>query len=294
MAGLSGHIGGKEQTVEERKVPAEQIKIRTNYGECPVRVLTPAGVGSWPVVIFYMDGLGIRPAATEMAHRLSEAGYIVLLPDLFYRFHPYTPFVPKEVFAGDFCALVGPLMSTTGNDKAAEDTGAFLAYLDSRDHIAGSKIGAVGFCMGGGMAIAAAGTYPDRFTAAASFHGGNLATDAPTSPHLFVSKPKARIYIAAAENDASYPSEMAARFETALAKSGVAYRAESYAAAYGWMMPDFPVYDHAAADRGRREMLQLFSNGFQKDEMTSFLPRRMSAMAAFSMVKQTHFAGQPT
>ncbi len=31
-------------------------------------------------------------------------------------------------------------------------------------------------------------------------------------------------------------------------------------------MPDFPVYDHAAADRGRREMLQLFSNGFQKDE----------------------------
>lgn len=49
------------------------------------------------------------------------------------------------------------------------------------------------------MAIAAAGTYPDRFTAVASFHGGNLATDEPTSPHLFASKLKARIYIAAAD-----------------------------------------------------------------------------------------------
>ena len=92
---------------------------------------------------------------------------------------------PKEVFAGDFRAILGPMMATTGNDKAAEDTEAFLAYLDTRGDVAGRKVGAVGFCMGGGMALAAAGTYPDRFGAVASFHGGNLATDAPSSPHLF-------------------------------------------------------------------------------------------------------------
>ena len=40
--------------------------------------------------------------------------------------------------------------------------------------------------MGGGMAIAAATTYHQRFAAVASFHGGNLATDAPTSLHLLV------------------------------------------------------------------------------------------------------------
>ena len=202
---------------------------------------------------------GIRPAMLEMATRLADAGYVVLLPDLFYRYGPYGPLVPKEVFKGDVGAILGPLMATTGNDKAAEDTGAFLAFLDTRKDIAGVKIGAVGFCMGGGMAIAAAATYPNRFAAVASFHGGNLATDAPTSPHLLVPGLAAEVYIASADNDDSYPASMAARLEEALTKAGVHYRAEMYAgASHGWMVPDFPVYDPDAADRGWKVMLALF------------------------------------
>jgi len=221
--------------------------------------MTPATGGPWPAIIYYMDAGGIRPALADMAQRLADAGYLVLLPDLFYRAGAYGPLVPKELFAGDWRAVLGPLMATTGNGKAAEDTGAFLAYLDTRKDFAGGKIGAVGFCMGGGIAIAAAGTYPDRFAAAASFHGGNLATDAPTSPHLFAPKLKAEIYIAAAENDASYPPEMATRFETALTESGVHYTTETYSAPHGWMKPDFPVYNHAEAERGWVAMLALFA-----------------------------------
>ena len=237
----------------------EQVTIRTRDGACQSHVATPAGDGPWPAIIFYMDAGGIRPTVTGMAQRLAGAGYVVLLPDLFYRYGPYGPFVPKEVFAGDFRATLGPLMATTGNDKAAEDTEAFLGYLDTRGDIAGSKLGAVGFCMGGGMALAAAGTYPDRFAAVASFHGGNLATDAATSPHRLAPKLKAEIYVAAAENDGSYPPQMAERFETALTQAGVRYRAETYPAAHGWMKPDFPVYDQAQAERGWTEMLALFS-----------------------------------
>lgn len=168
------------------------------------------------------------------------------------------------MFAGDFRAILGPMMATTGNDKAAEDTEAFLAYLDTRGDVAGRKVGAVGFCMGGGMALAAAGTYPDRFGAVASFHGGNLATDAPTSPHLFAPNLKAEVYVASAENDSSYPSEMAVRFEKALAQAGVRYQAQTYPAAHGWMKPDFPVYDHAAAERGWIEMLALFGRNLHQ------------------------------
>ena len=239
-------------------MPTEQVTIRTHDGDCPCHVMTPPSAGPWPAVIFYMDAGGIRPAALDMAQRLAAAGYVVLLPDLFYRYGAYGPFVPKEVFAGDVGAILGPLMATTGNDKAAEDTQALLAYLDTRPGLAGRKAGAVGFCMGGGMALAAAGTYPDRFAAVASFHGGNLATDAPTSPHLFAPKLKAEIYVAAAENDGSYPPEMAGRLEGALAQAGVRYSTETYPAAHGWMKPDFPVYDHAAAEHGWTEMLALF------------------------------------
>lgn len=239
-------------------MPDEQIMIETRDGRCPLYVATPAGEGPWPAVIIYMDAGGIRPALIEMARRLASSGYVVLLPDLFYRVGRYAPLVPREVFAGDVMAILGPLMATTGNDKAAEDTAALLAHLDTRGDVLGGRIGAVGFCMGGGMALAAAGTYPDRFAAVASFHGGNLATDRPASPHLFAPGLAAEVYIAAAADDDSYPPAMATRFETALAEAGVRFRAEGYPAAHGWMMPDFPVYDHAAAERGWAELLALF------------------------------------
>lgn len=240
----------------------EQVLIRTPDGECPVWVMTPAGDGAqlaaMPAVIMYMDAGGIRPAMSAMAQRLADAGYLVLLPDLFYRFGPYGPFVPKAVFAGDFRAELGPLMATTDNLKAAADTGALLAWLDTRGDVAGRRVGAVGFCMGGGMAIAAAGTHPDRFGAVASFHGGNLATDAPTSPHLPAAGIEAEVYVAAAADDGSYPPEMAARLEAALAGGGVRFETAEYPAAHGWMMPDFPVYDAGEAERGWDAMLALF------------------------------------
>ncbi|MES2192700.1 MAG: dienelactone hydrolase family protein [Pseudomonadota bacterium] len=241
-------------------MPVEQVTIPTRDGDCRADVMLPNGDGPWPAVIFYGDAGGIRPAMKQMAQRLADAGYLVLLPDLFYRYGPYGPLVPKEVFKGDVMAILGPLMATTGNDKASQDTSAFLAYLDTRADIAGEKIGAVGFCMGGGMAISAAATYPTRFAAVASFHGGNLATDAPTSPHLLVKNLAAEVYIAAADKDGSYPAPMAARLEEALAKAGVQYRAETFTGAlHGWMVPDFPVHDPEAADRGWQAILALFT-----------------------------------
>jgi carboxymethylenebutenolidase len=237
----------------------EKVQVPTRDGVCPVHVFTPASGTISPAIVFYMDAGGVRPAELQMARRLAEAGYVVLLPDLFYRYGAYGPFDPVEVFKGDVRAILGPLMATTDNEKAAEDTRALLTYLDTRTDVAGKRIGAVGFCMGGGMAIAAAGTFPERFAAVASFHGGNLATDAPASPHRYASRLKAEVYVAAAEGDASYPPEMAQRLERAFDEAGVRYRAQTYAgAAHGWMKPDFPVYDPVAAEEGWSNMIAFF------------------------------------
>ena len=120
-------------------MPHEQTTITTRDGECPAHVFTAGAGRNGPALIFYMDAGGIRPAALGMAERLSEAGYVVLLPDLFYRYGSYGPFDPKEVFKGDVRAILGPLMATTGNAIAAEDTEAFLAYLDTRSDVQGDK-----------------------------------------------------------------------------------------------------------------------------------------------------------
>src|SRR5918993_357299 len=101
----------------------EQISIRTADGDCRSWVFTPDGTGSWPAAIFYMDGLAIRPTLFDMAQRLADGGYVVLLPDLFYRAGPYAPFDAKEVFASeDGMKLIAPYFASTDNGKAASDT----------------------------------------------------------------------------------------------------------------------------------------------------------------------------
>jgi carboxymethylenebutenolidase len=243
-------------------VGQETITIRTRDGGCPSHVFTPsAGAGPWPAVIFYMDGLAIRPTLFAMGQRLADAGYVVLLPDLYYRAGPYAPLDPKVVLASpDGRAALAPLVGTTNSQKAGvEDTEAFIAYLDTRKDVAGKKIGTTGYCMGGAVSLTAAGAYPDRIAAAASFHGGNLATDSPLSPHLLAPKMKARLYVAGADKDSSYPPEMAERLEKALSDVHVDHRCEIYPGAlHGWTMEDFPVYDKAAAERHWDELIKLY------------------------------------
>lgn len=237
----------------------EKVSIGTSDGQCPAHVFTPDGAGPWPAVIVYMDAFGVRPVLMQMGERLAHGGYVVLVPDLFYRYGVYGPLDPKDVFAGDFRATIGPLMASTDNARAAQDTGAFLAYLDTRNDVAGGNVGTVGFCMGGGMAIIAAGTYPERVAAAISFHGGRLATDDATSPHGMAPKIRAELYVAVADQDGSCPPEMVERFKKALDDADVRYRCELYrGASHGWMKPDFPIYNEAAAERGWTEMFQLF------------------------------------
>ena len=183
-------------------------------------------------------------------------------PDLFYRVGPYEPMDPKAIFAtGDVRKALGRFLDSTDNQRGGvEDTKFFLDYLDTRKDIAGNKVGTTGYCMGGGLSLTAAGTYPDRVAAAASFHGGNIASDSPMSPHLLAPKMKGFIYVAGADKDASYPPEMAERMEKALTDAKVAHKCEIYPdALHGWTMTDFPIYKEDAAERHWRELTALYA-----------------------------------
>jgi carboxymethylenebutenolidase len=240
----------------------EQVSIDTRDGQCPAHVFTPATPGPHPAAIFYMDGLGIRPTVLEMGQRLANHGHVVLVPDLFYRAGPYQPLDPQAVFAsGDVRGALAHLLTSTDNRRAAQDTEAFLSYLDSRTDVAGSSVGTTGYCMGGAMSLTAAGTFPDRVAAAASFHGGNLATDSELSPHRLAPQITGRVYVAGADHDSSYPPEMATRLEQALRDAHVDHRCEIYPdAPHGWTMADFPVYNENAAERHWRELFALFDD----------------------------------
>jgi carboxymethylenebutenolidase len=237
-----------------------KLDIRTADGICPSYVYRPSGAGPWPAVLVFMDGLGIRPAMLELGERLATNGYYVLLPDVFYRSGPYEPMDPHTVFSDPekrkvlmekFFALATP-------HNVMSDTRAFLDHLAAQPDVRPGGIGTTGYCLGGLMSLTAAGTYPDRIVAAASYHGGRLATDAPDSPHRLAPRIKARVYIAGAIEDNSFPDDMKQRLEEALTAARVDHVIETYPARHGWVFRDFPVYDAAAAERHWQSLVALF------------------------------------
>jgi dienelactone hydrolase len=100
----------------------------------------------------------------------------------------------------------------------------------------------------------------DRVGAAASFHGGRIATDAPDSPHLLAGSMTARVYVAGAENDASFDDDQRERLSTALTEAGVDHTLVIYPAAHGFAVPDNPTYDEAAAARHWEALAELYSS----------------------------------
>jgi carboxymethylenebutenolidase len=245
-------------------MPRLDVTIKTRDGICPALVFTPGDVaGPWPAVIFFMDGLGIRPVMWEMGQRLANQGYLVLLPDLYYRLGRYPPKIAAQVLADP--KLREELMrfvASLDRDRKISDTAAFIEFLTSRPEVKGNRFGATGYCMGGNASLTAAGAFPDRFAAVASFHGGNLATDKPDSPHLFVGKISGRVYVAGAIEDTSFPEEQRNRLEKALSDAGVDHLVEIYPARHGFAVPDLPAFDQAAADRHWATLFRLFDETF--------------------------------
>jgi len=243
-------------------MPRLELTIPTSDGTCPASLFTPAtGAGPWPGVIFFMDGLGIRPVMWEMGQRLADAGYAVLLPDGYYRQGPYAPLHPPEVLADPdaITALMDRVNSLTRARKVS-DTAAYIECLSARPEVKGKTYGATGYCMGGHAALTAAGALPEHFAAAASFHGGFLAVDQPDSPHNFAKAITARIYVAGAIEDPSFPDYQKAKLEEALTEAGVEHVVETYAGAqHGFAVRDVPVFNPEAAERHWAELLKLFS-----------------------------------
>src|SRR4051812_25106234 len=178
------------------------VTIPMADGDARAFSFTPnSGAGPWPAAILVMDAPAIRPAMFEMGERLAQAGYFVVLPDVFWRAGPYPPLDIVKARAGDpeMGALFAKLRASTNANLQMQDTAVYLDWLRDQPQAKAGNVGVTGYCMGGGIALRAAGTFPDRIAAAASFHGGNLATDAEDSPHLLANQIKAKLLIAGAD-----------------------------------------------------------------------------------------------
>jgi carboxymethylenebutenolidase len=241
-------------------MPEREVEIQMQAGISDSVLYQPDGTGPWPGVLYLTDIGGIRAANRESAARLSQQGYAVLMPNIFYRtgrapLQPSIRSLDAEGMKKRMAELAGPLTP----EAMESDASIYIDYLASQDGTRKGKMGVVGYCFSGKMAMHAAAVRPDKIAAAASFHGGGLFTDAPTSPHLTLPRIKARLYFGHATKDRSMPEEAIAKFEQALEKWGGSYESETYKdALHSWTSSDSPVYNQPQAERAFEKLIELF------------------------------------
>jgi carboxymethylenebutenolidase len=232
-------------------VAGTKLDLPTDDGVAVVHVARPEGDGVWPGVVMFPDAFGIREASCGMADRLAAMGYVVVLPNMFYRQPAYPPFEPKAVFQGDGSEMARllKLVESTDDASAMRDFRVFADHLASSPHVRPGKIACVGYCMGGGFALRAACEWPDRVAIAAAFHGGRFVTD-PDAPAMIAASLKAPVYLGVAEIDRRHDANVSARLEAAFQSAGVKYTIELYpGASHGFAVPDLPPYDRTSSER---------------------------------------------
>ena len=259
MTVIAAGIGGAAHA--GAPVVEKDVEIRTPDGVADAALYYPEGKGSWPAVIVWPDVVSLRPAFREMGRRLAASGYVVLVPNLYYRVKK-APVVESGFNFGnpDDRAKITPMRATVTPEGTDRDATAYIAFLDGLPQTnKQKKVGVQGYCMGGPLAFRTAGVSPSRVAAVASFHGGGLVTDAPTSPHLTLPVSKAEYLICVADNDDKKDPADKEKLKVALDAAKRPSKIEVYAgAAHGWTVKGSQVYNEPAAEKAWAELLALY------------------------------------
>ncbi|MDQ2878570.1 MAG: dienelactone hydrolase family protein [Pseudomonadota bacterium] len=260
MAGVAGLALLLPVPVDAMAIGGRDVSIKTLDGICDAYFVVPSA-GRHPGVLIWPDIMGLRPAFRQMADRLAQSGYAVLVVNQFYR-STRAPFLkPDESYdQPEVRAKIAPFLKALSDDGTVRDARTFTAFLDAQKQVDTKRGMAVtGYCMGGPMVFRTAATRADRIRAAATFHGGGLVTDQPDSPYLLLPRMKAKYLIAiAANDDARAPTDKDV-LKKSFAEAHLPAEIEVYAGTmHGWCPPDSHVYNAAQANRAWERMLLLF------------------------------------
>jgi len=241
----------------------KDVMVKTSDGNCDAVLFYPEGQGTWPAALIWTDIAGLRPAFRDMGRRLAAQGYVVLVPNPFYR-SAKAPVV-GATFDFNNEEQRNRLFSYRGamkDDGIDRDAQAYVAFLDAQPQTAkNKKVGVQGYCMGGSMTFRTAAAVPSRIGAVGSFHGGNgLVTKDAASPHLLIPKTNATFLVCQAQNDDMMQPQVKDELKAAFTSAHRPATVEVYHANHGWCVPGGAVYNEAEAERAWTNLGALYKS----------------------------------
>jgi len=255
--------GAAGAAVPASKVEEKDVSIKTPDGTADAVLFTPKKAGRFPAVLMWPDIMGLRPTFREMGRRLAGEGYVVLVPNPFYR-SKRAPVLEGPINLSDPATrdVLFGYRKAMSDEGVAKDAVAYLAFLDAQAKTnKRRKAGVQGYCMGGALSFMTAAAVPGRIGAIGSFHGGNgLVTKEPNSPHLLIARtnPKSAWLVLQAQNDDAQQPQVKDELKAAFAAAHRRATVEVYPANHGWCVPGGQAYDQPQAERAWSALLQLY------------------------------------
>ena len=206
------------------------IEFSSNGATTPGYLSAPAAA-SGPGVVLIQEWWGLVEHIRDLADRLSAEGFVVLAPDLYHGEKTKSP------------DTAGKLLMALDIPRAAKEIRAAGDHLASQDNVQPKKVGVVGFCMGGQLALYAGQEFPERVGAVVDFYG--IHPNAPVDPERL----EVPVLLHFATRDKSVPVNKAREFVERAGSSGGEVEAYYYEADHAFFNDTRPeVYsaEHAA------------------------------------------------
>ncbi|MGZ3441946.1 MAG: dienelactone hydrolase family protein [Polyangia bacterium] len=155
-------------------VRTEEVELTVDGKKMPAFLALPEVAGPRPVVLVFQEIFGVNPHIRDVTTRIAAEGYVALAPD--YHHRAWVPGTQRD-YTDENMKLGMEVIPKLSADGILADVDACVAFLKTRKEANASKIGAIGFCIGGHVTYLTAATRP--IAAAASFYGGGIANFAP-------------------------------------------------------------------------------------------------------------------
>ena len=243
----------------------EQIKT-SDGGAMPTFVVHPDQGGPFPLVLVYMDALGLREELRGIGRRIADAGYLVAVPDLYHRFGDGITIDAAKLGdpeSEEMKRMFGYIQAL--DDQAVmEDTRAALDQLEDDSATSSGPKGCVGFCLGGRLVVRAMTTFPEVFAAGSALHPSFIVGEGPDSPHLRIGEMRGELYVGLGGADSFQPPEAFEPARAELERHGIRYAAEVHEGAeHGYMIPGSHAHHDQACERSWERTLDLFRRTLQ-------------------------------
>jgi len=205
----------------------------------------PDGAGPHPAVVVIHEAYGLNDHIKGIAQRFAGAGYVALGVDLF----------ADRIRAVCMARYMAGLLTGSVNRSGIDDLKSALTFMARLDEVDAQRMGAIGFCMGGGFAVAWACT-DSRLKAIAPFYATNPRP-------LEVTKRLCPVVGSYPEKD--FTAGAGRRLEEALARNGIAHDIKVYPnARHSFFNEAGRTYDKEAADDSWSRVLKFFGEQLGK------------------------------